>query len=65
MVDPGKFTPHKTKIKDVIHLIHKSRNTDYSRGREALVEFCTSILENGFNSKLRGGVIMQIANPTI
>jgi hypothetical protein len=64
-IDLGKFTPHKTKIKDVIHLIHKSRKADYSQRREALVEFCTSSLENGFNSKLRGGVIMQIANPAI
>jgi hypothetical protein len=64
-IDLGKFTPHKTKIKDVIHLIHKSRHADYSARREALVEFCTSSLENGFNSKLRGGVIMQIANPAI
>ena len=64
-IDLGKFTPHKTKIKDVIHLIHRSRQDDYSQRREALVEFCASSLENGFNSKLRGGVIMQIANPAI
>ncbi len=41
------------------------RNADYSTRREALVEFCTSSLENGFNARLRGGVIMQIANPAI
>jgi len=35
-IDLGKFTPHKSRIKDVVHLIHKSRQVDYSQRRDAL-----------------------------